>query len=70
MGGLEDILNEDDVKSSISELCKDIADFDQVDFVLLSWSSRGRVKTRYYGDLDFSIAVIERVKFVLLMEGR
>ena len=67
MSDLDEILNEDEVKRSIDELCEDIKDFSQVNFVHLLWSKNdGIVKGRYYGELDILLANLERAKFLLL----
>ena len=67
MSGVDEILNEDEVKHSIDELCKDIEDFSKVDFVHLLWGKKDEVvKGRYYGELDTLLANLEKAKFLLL----
>ena len=67
MSDLDEILNEDEVKQSIDELCEDIKDFSKVDFIHLLWSKKDEmVKGRYYGELDTLLANLEKAKFLLL----
>ena len=67
MSNLDEILNEDEVKHSIDELCEDITDFSQVNFVHLLWSKKDEiVKGRCYGELDILLANLERAKFLLM----
>ena len=67
MSDLDEILNEDEVKHSIDELCEDIKDFSRVDFVHLLWAVKdGTGKGRYYGELDTLLANLEKAKFLLL----
>ena len=67
MSEMDEILNEDEVKHSIDELCEDIKDFSKVDFVHLLWAKKDEiVKSRYYGNLDTLLANLEKAKFLLL----
>jgi len=67
MSNLDEILNEDEVKTSIDELCEDIKDFSQIDFVHLLWAKKDEMaKGRYYGTLDVLLANLEKAKFLLL----
>jgi len=67
MSNLDNILNEDEIKASIDELCEDIKDFSGVDFVHLLWCKKDElVKGRYYGELDTLLANLEKAKFLLL----
>ena len=68
MSDFDEIFYEDGVKNSIDELCKDIADFKEVEFVHLLWGKEdGTTKGRYYGPLNTLLTNLERAKFRLLV---
>lgn len=68
---IEEILHEDSVKDAINELCEDIKDFEQVDFVHLLWAKKdGIPKGRYYGELDTLLATLAKAQFILLATQR
>ena len=67
MSDIDEILDEDNIKDAIDELCDDIKDFDKVDFVHLLWGKKDEdVKGRYYGTLDTLLANLEKAKFLIL----
>lgn len=69
MTSIDKILNEDSVKQSIDELCEDVKDFDQLDFVHLLWAKKeGVIKGRYYGSLDSLLAALSKAQFCLLVK--
>jgi len=68
MGDMDEILNEDTVKGDIDELCEDIKDFGQVDFIHLAWCKKGEnAKGRYYGEVDTILAALSKTQFLILM---
>ena len=68
MNSMEEILNEDSVKGAIDELCEDIKDFNELDFVHILWGKRdGLPKGRYYGELDTILANLSKAQFILLI---
>jgi len=69
MATIDEILREDDIKQAISELCEDIKDFEQLDFVHLLWAKKDeQIKGRYYGTLDSLLACLAKTQFLLLKE--
>ena len=67
MNSLDEILNEDNVKHCIDELCEDIENFEQVDFVHILWARKDKkVKGRYYGELDTLLANLTKAQYLLL----
>ena len=69
MASIDEILNEDSVKQSINELCEDIGNFDQLDFIHLLWAKKeGATKGRYYGSLDNLLAAFSKAQFCLLVK--
>ena len=67
MTDIDEILGEDSVKDAIDELCEDIKNFGDIDFVHLLWCKKGEdVKGRYYGTLDSILANLEKAKFLLV----
>jgi len=67
MSGIDEILYEDDVKRAIDELWINVEDFDEVDFVHLLWAKQdGKVKGRYFGELDTLLANLVKAQFLLL----
>jgi hypothetical protein len=66
--GIDELLHEDSVKRAIDELCQDIKDFEQIEFVHLLWSKKDEnSKGRYYGTLDSLIANLARAEFLLIV---
>lgn len=64
---MEEILNEDSVKGAINELCEDMKDFGELDFVHILWCKRGGLpKGRYYGELDTILSNLVKAQFLLL----
>jgi len=67
MDSVEEILGENSVKDAIDELCEDIKDFEELDFVHILWAKKeGQVKGRYYGELDSLLANLSKAQFLLL----
>jgi len=67
MKGIDEILSEDEVKQGIDELCEDIKDFEQIDFIHLIWAKKDdTAKGRYYGTLDNLLANLIKAQFLLL----
>lgn len=68
MDNIDEILNENSVKDAIDELCEDIRDFGELDFVHILWGKKdGQVKGRYYGELDTLLANLLKAQFLLLL---
>lgn len=64
---MDEIIHEDDIKGAINELCEDITDFSQLDFIHITWAKKNeKAKGRYYGELETLLANLEVAKFVLL----
>lgn len=70
MDGIDKIINEENVKGTIDELCADIKDFDNVEFMFIFWGTRkdSITKERYYGKATELIAGLERSKFSMLRD--
>ena len=69
MSTVDEILGEDSVKESIDELCHDIKDFSQIDFIHLLWGKKDEfIKVKFYGELDTLIYSLEKAKLALLVD--
>jgi hypothetical protein len=75
-GNVDRILDSEEIKDAIDEMCEDVKDFGKVRFVHLMWgTSDGKkgsgiqVKQRFYGSEDMLIAELDKAKFAFLKEA-
>lgn len=69
MDSMLEILGEDEIRDCVDELCEDLKDLGQVEFVHLLWARKDKdaVKERSYGCLETVVFNLERAKFEMLL---